>query len=195
MFFFFKKTVDINKYKHNCLYLALKAGGLSCIKLQQLILSLRNGTVHKCDLENVCNVLEIHVELISLRSSGENRGEHYGKYFDGKYNLGLAKGHHFINYYTELTSYCLEHYEEAKDIKGCDNIITKVDGTFKQENGRFIKAFQMFKILMNSVGSLIVPMPLSEEVMATQFYDKVDDYGTLEYTDNSYKKGNIQKSL
>ena len=53
----------------------------------------------------------------------------------------------------------------------------------------------MFKILMNSVGSLINPMPLSEEVMATQFYDKVDDYGTLEYTDNSYKKGNIQKSL
>ena len=28
------KTIDRNNYKHNCLYLALKAGGLSDIKLQ-----------------------------------------------------------------------------------------------------------------------------------------------------------------
>ena len=35
-----------------------------------------------------------------------------------KYNLGLAKGHYFINVYTELT-YCLEHYGEVKDIKDC----------------------------------------------------------------------------
>ena len=62
------KSVDRNNYKHNCLYLALQAGGLSDIKLQELILSLRNRHIHKCDLENVCNTLEIHIELISLRS-------------------------------------------------------------------------------------------------------------------------------
>ena len=106
---------------------------------------------------------------------------------DGKYNFGLVKGHYFINGYTELTSYCLEHHEEVKDIKGCNGLIKKVGGRFKK-NCRSIKAFQMFKILMNSVGSLINPMPLSEEVMATQFYDKADDYETLEYTYNSFKK-------
>ena len=133
-------------------------------------------------------MLEIHIELISLRSNGENRVEHYGKYFDGKYNLGLVKGHYFINGYTELTSYCLEHYEEVNDIKGCNNIVKKVCGKYKTENGRFVKAFQMFKILMNNAGSLIIPMPLSEEVMTTQFCDKVDDCETLAYTDNSYTK-------
>ena len=46
------KTVDRNDYKHNCLYLALQAGGLSDIKLQELILTLRNRTTHKCDLSN-----------------------------------------------------------------------------------------------------------------------------------------------
>ena len=51
----------------------------------------------------------------------------------------------------------------------------------------------MFKLLMNNVGSLIIPMPLSEEVTTTQFYDKVDDYGTLEYTDNSYKQEYSEK--
>ena len=44
---------------------------------------------------------------------------------------------------------------------------------------------------MDSVGSLIIPMPLSEEVMTTQFYDKVHDCETLKYTDRSYKKRGI----
>ena len=42
-----------------------------------------NRHIHKCDLENVCNTLEIRIELISLRSNGENRVEHYGNDFDG----------------------------------------------------------------------------------------------------------------
>ena len=48
---------------HNCLYLALQAGGLSDITLQHLILTLRNRTIHECDLTNVCNALEINIEL------------------------------------------------------------------------------------------------------------------------------------
>ena len=82
------KSVDGKNYKHNCLYLALRSGGLSDIELQELILSLRYRHVHKCDLENVCNTLEIHIELISLRNDGEtNRVEHYGKYYDEQYNF------------------------------------------------------------------------------------------------------------
>ena len=61
---------------------------------------------HKCDFENVCNTLDIHIELISLRSNGENSVEYHGKDVDEKCNLGFAKGHYFINGYTELTSYC-----------------------------------------------------------------------------------------
>ena len=47
---FLFKNVDINNYKHDCLYLALQAGGLSDVELQELILSLRNRHIHKCDL-------------------------------------------------------------------------------------------------------------------------------------------------
>ena len=36
------KTANRNNYEHNCLYLALKVGGMSYIKLHQLILTLRN---------------------------------------------------------------------------------------------------------------------------------------------------------
>ena len=53
------KNIGRNRYKHNCLLLALEAGGLPDVKLQKLILTLRNRTIHKCDLSNACNVLEI----------------------------------------------------------------------------------------------------------------------------------------
>ena len=45
------KSVGKNNYKHNCLHLALQAGGLSDTKLQELRSSLRNRHIHKCDLE------------------------------------------------------------------------------------------------------------------------------------------------
>ena len=71
------KTIDKSNYHHNCLYLALQAGGLSDIELQELILTLRNRTVHKCEI--VCDTLEIRIELIPLRSDGEGRVEHYDR--------------------------------------------------------------------------------------------------------------------
>ena len=59
------------------MYLALQAGGLTYIKLQHLILTLRNRTTHKCDLTHVCNVLETNIELISLKDEEVNgRVEH-----------------------------------------------------------------------------------------------------------------------
>ena len=52
-------NVDKHNYKHNCLYLALEAGGMSKTKLQLLTMTLKNRIIHKCDIENVCEVLDI----------------------------------------------------------------------------------------------------------------------------------------
>ena len=129
----------------------------------------------------MCNTLKTHIELIPLRSNGENRVEHYGKDFDEKCNVGLAKGHYFINDYTDLTSYCLEHYEEIKDIKDCNNTHKKLNGKYKKGNDRLIKAFQIFKILVGTDDKLIIPMELTDELSNTQFYDKVEGYKTVQY--------------
>ena len=110
------------------MYLALKTGGLSDIKLQHLILSLRNRTIHKCDLTNVCNVLEINIELLSLKGAEvKSRTEHYpaGIDFQEQYNIGLVTNHYFINDTTELTAYSLDHYDETKDIGDCHLIYKK----------------------------------------------------------------------
>ena len=99
----------------------------------------------------------------------------------------MVKGHYFINDYTELTSYCLEHYEEVKEIKDCNKIYKKSNDKYKKSNDRFITSFQLFKILINNVDKLIIPMELTDEVLKTQFYDKVEDYKTLEYNENNCK--------
>ena len=48
------KNVNRHNYEHNCLYVGLQAGGLSDIKLQELVVTLRTETIHNCDLSNVC---------------------------------------------------------------------------------------------------------------------------------------------
>ena len=77
-----------------------------------------------------------------------------------------------------------------KGLKHCNTIYRKKDGYYERDDtgNRFIKALQLFKMLINSVGDLISPMPLIEEVMRTQFYDKVDEYNTFEYTEHSYRQ-------
>ena len=148
----------------------------------RLILTFRNRHIHKCDLFNLCDTLEIHIELISLRNDGEtNRVEHYDKKILSKYNLGLVKGHYFINEYTELNSYCLENYEEVKDIKGCNKIFKGYNDKYKKCNDRFIRAFQIFKMLIDTGDKLIIPMELTDEVLNAPFSDKVDDYKALQY--------------
>ena len=50
-----------------------------------MVLTLRNRTIHKCDLENVCEALHIQIEIISIRSDENTRVEHYGKEYEEKY--------------------------------------------------------------------------------------------------------------
>ena len=94
--------------------------------------------------------------------------------YDEKYNLGLVKGHYSINDYTEFSSYCLGHYEEVNDIKDCNTIYKELNDTYKQGNDICIKAFQLFKILVDNVDKLIIPTELTDEVLNPQLYDKVE---------------------
>jgi hypothetical protein len=95
---------------------------------------------------------------------GGCRVEHHptNAIYEGKYNLGLTKDHYFINDDTNLTSYCLKHYEDIKHLNGCSYIYNDNHHT-KQDRG--IKALQLFKILIDNVGKLIVPIPLTEELI------------------------------
>ena len=77
--------------------------------------------------------------------------------------------------------HCLEHYEEVKDIKDCNKTYKGFNDKYKKGNDRFIKAFQVLKILVDTVDKLITPMELTDEVLNTQFYDKAEEHKTLQY--------------
>ena len=73
-----------------------------------------------------------------------------------------------------------------KDLKDPNTICKKRKYYERYKTGkRFITAFQLFKTLMDNVGSLVTPMELTDDIMNTQFYDKVDDGKTLEYNKNN----------
>ena len=93
----------------------------------------------------------------------------------------MVKGHYFINDYTELTSYCLEHYEEVKDIKDC-NKIYKLNDEYKKVMIYLLKPFN-YSRLAGNVDKLIIPMELTDEVLNVQSYDNVEEYNTLEYNE------------
>ena len=89
----------------------------------------------------------------------------------------MANNHYFINDATDLTAYSLEHYDEVKDIADC-HLIYKTNGKYydKDKSGQlFIKAFLIFKLLNKNIGKLMGPMPITEELMHTYSYDKVDE--------------------
>ena len=45
--------------------------------------------------------------------------------YDDAYTIGLVNCHYVIHDYTELTFYCLEDYEDVKDLNDSNTIRTK----------------------------------------------------------------------
>ena len=66
-----------------------------------------------------------------------------------KCEIGLVNNHYFNDGTTGLTAYSLEHYDGVKDIAGCHLIYKSIGKCYnKGKSGkRFIKAFQLFKLL------------------------------------------------
>ena len=60
-------------------------------------------------------------------------------------------------------------------------IYKKFNDKFEKGNDILIKAYQVFKMLIDTGDKLIIPMELTDEVLNTQFYDKVEEYKTLQY--------------
>ena len=49
--------------------------------------------------------------------------------------------------------------------------------------------------MVSNIDKLIVPITLTEEIMRTQFYDKVDNYDTLEYTEHAYRLDKFKEKV
>ena len=66
-------------------------------------------------------------------------------------------------------------------MKDCNQMYKRSNDKYKRGKDIFIKAFQVFKVLMVNVDKPITPMELTDAVLHTQFHYKVNDYKTLGY--------------
>ena len=73
------------------------------------------------------------------------------------------------------------NYNEVKHINNCNMIYTKTSDTYKTSNQKYIDSFKVVKLLLDNKDTLLDPIPFDEQIMDTQFYDKVTEYKTLEY--------------
>ena len=63
----------------------------------------------------------------------------------------------------------------------------------KKSNNKFIDTFKVIKILLDNKDTLLEPIYYNEEIMNTQFYDKVTEYKTLEYPESCVKYQNYEQ--
>ena len=72
-------------------------------------------------------------------------------------------------------------------IDDCNMMFAKEGSKYKRSSNRYIDAVKLFQLILKYKDVLLEPIYYNEEIMNTQFYDKIEDYDTLEYTQGSVK--------
>ena len=181
--------VDARNYDDNCFYIACKEAGMPENELQMLKIFITNRFVPYCKIKEIANTLQVAFKVTSRNKDGKSRTETIGDCALAEYiyHIGLIDEHYFVYEKTDVTSYCLKHYEAVKDEIDCHKIYAKSNERFRLTNKQFITSFELFKLLLDNKDTLLKPIYYDEEIMKTQFYDKVSEYKTLEYPNSCIK--------
>ena len=192
-------SVDPANYTDNCLWLALKAGGLPDDKLERLKLLVVNRFVPKCKLGEVCAALEIHISLKTVREdvTSTSRQEGFGDKGAPTYQLGLVDEHFFIIEPVDVTSYALEHRRDLLGVANYHELVGWIerrarDGRlycqYFRNRRRFVDSFRLFQLLLANREALLDPIVYCDAIQASQYYDKVLEFGSLEYSETNLRQ-------
>ena len=165
------------RYGVNCLYKALKEGGLELKKLNELKSFVRSGTVPCSKLNEICDRICIRLTLRKLKTDNTIATFHYGKNGDN-YDIGLLDNHYFIYEKTNITSYSLKNYNDIKD----EHEWWKIDK--KSRDITFINSFKVIKLLLENKEELLNPIPI-EDMMETQYSNEMIDNDDLDYDEDT----------
>lgn len=170
----FKNDEDII-YNDNCLITALKNGGLSDNKINDLRLECKNAEIPKNKLKDICERYRIQIKITKPKLN-KNDSEIIGKEFNEIYNVGLIENHYFIIEPTNYTSYSIKNYNEIKDIDGWNKIYKKNGNNYKKSNERFINSYDLISLLIENKDKYLTQITNENSNIAmTQYYNRVDD--------------------
>lgn len=158
-------------YNDNCLIIALKNGGLSEEKLDELRIMSNSKNIPVCKFEEICKKFNIQINLKRFYQN-KDRITTFGKSQE-IYNIGLIDEHYFINELTTNTRFSIERYDEIKDKNRCNEIFGISENKYKRDVKRFIDSYDLVKILIENKETLLTELNI-EDLKHTQYYEKVE---------------------
>jgi hypothetical protein len=183
---------DRTNYNDNCLYLALKNGGLDEVKLNVLRNLFITRDIPTNRLKLICEKLEICIVLKKMKNTKDDKYNNirtttYGDNTKPIYNIGLIDSHYFILEDTPFTKCYLENYEKLQDkIEGHRIYKFRERGVFSKyeylqpyESG--IDSFALLTTLIENKDKLLSPIEYGNEILKSHFYDKAFQTESLEY--------------
>ena len=172
------KNGSTANYDDNCLLHAFKVGGVKQETLELLKTKVKNRNVPVKVMEDIAKTLKMKI-VVKTKDVKHAERRVYGKEFEDVMPLGLLEGHYFFIEKTNITSYCIEHYEELKEQKDC-NLIYNSRG--QKDASRCIDSYDVVKHLIANK-QLLSPISMDDALIATtQFYDRANQTITsLEY--------------
>ena len=170
------KTINSQNYDENCLVVALTNCGLTQRKVNRLKMMVLNRNIPICKLEMICQKLDI---CIVLKRDGRTC-KYYGDKSKQTFNIGLIDSHYFSIETVNITSYALKNYFKLKQKYGVD-FHDIYNGKHKRDKKRTIDSYKVITLLLENKHECLEKMTISNDVMTTQFYDKITEFSNLEY--------------
>tara|TARA_R110002126_G_scaffold164084_2_gene311958 strand:- start:7037 stop:10636 length:3600 start_codon:yes stop_codon:yes gene_type:complete len=173
-------------YNHNCLYIALENAGCSVGQLNDFLIFVKNGFVPTCNLNKICDKLQIHIKLnkkYKVNNSYRNKILHFGNKNLPTIEIGLLDKHYFLIEEVKVTSFALRNYDKIKHINEWFKIWTIKKGKFEKSNKKYINSFTVIKLLLEHKETLLKDLSI-EDLLSTQYHNHKIDNDDLEYNSN-----------
>lgn len=177
---FSKKDERMNEV---CLITSLVNGGLEEKKIDSLKHLVKTNKISVCRLEEICQHIDICIELKQLRIN-QTRDKNYVKVYGNRANktfkIGLIDEHYFLIEPVAITSYALiNHYDDVSKF-------SVIDSKGKRKKDRYIDSYRAIEILHQYKETHLKELKVND-LMETPHYDSVDSYSSLDYSDKNVK--------
>lgn len=189
---------QIEEEENTCLLQAFLNGGLDASIVEEMKCYVKNRRIPKSDFEAICNIGKIRINLKNIDDvkSRNNSRNVYGKNFTNEFNIGLIEEHYFIIEQTNITSFCIENYDDIKKEKDCNLIYKKQDKYYKRDIKRCLDSFDLIKCIVNNKNKLLKKISCEDNaILATQFYNNTinDDIIDLNYNVKECVRANFDE--
>lgn len=177
----FKEVIPDN-YKENCLYIALKYGGLCEEKLNKLHSFVVNRDVPISKLKAICDKLHICIRL--RKNDKTDKAIIYGKEHTDIFEIGLIDRHYFIIEKVDFTMFALKNYFDLRDNYEVDEMkyfYRKRGNSYRVDETRTTDSYKVIKFLLENKEEYLRPITFDKGILETQFIDRAFDIDCLEY--------------